>query len=356
MQEHYGIKEAALHRIEAGAVNLNYRVEAPGATYVLKRYDLRYYTPEAIRHTCEVQEAVSGRGVPVPAIIRNLRGEVTTSAGGAVFVLSAFVAGRQYERGHIPARAALAMGATLGQLLEALRGLTLPAKPHTVPDPSAAMAHIATVLRHAEQGTAELDRVACQVLRPKLATLERLTPMVPAFSTLTGQWVHGDYQNTNVLHGADGEVVAVIDFDNLRVRPAARELMRALAHCFPDGSPEAEAFFRGYSRTAPMDPAAVALYVPYWNYVSASGAWPLDARYLDPSSYQSRWDRFIQAPTLWWERQEANMTRRFLELLAERQCQGTLPLQDDSDRGHPDAAKSANRGLCGPGGHRPPNP
>jgi Ser/Thr protein kinase RdoA (MazF antagonist) len=138
------------------------------------------------------------------------------------------------------------------------------------------------------------------MLRAKLQAVERLTPQVPRLAALPVQWVHGDFQETNVLFDDYDQVIGVIDFDATRCWPRGRELMRALAICFPSLAPEGFAFFRAFAATARPLAAEVELYAALGAYASAIGTWPLGERYREPELYQPRWDRFIREPSGWW--------------------------------------------------------
>lgn len=270
-------------------MNHNIRVDVPGATYVLKRYEPRLYKPERVQRTCEVQTAE------------------------ACYVLSAFINGRHHKRRVIPPRAAHGMGQTLGQMMQAMAELQ-PVESYLVPDPAEFSSHLKRLLREAERGTLEVDNVAGQVLHYKLGALERLKHW---FASLPVQWVHDDYQDTNVLFDVEDRVVAVIDFDNLRCRPRAWEFMRAFDYCFSAGADGREDFFRGYAKVVRPNRAEVGLYAPLWAYLSVTTVWPIETRYLEPEVYQSRWDRFIHPPSDWWERNMEAVTDQLLTWQSE---------------------------------------
>lgn len=326
LSEHYGMQGAELVPTELGAINDNFFVECGRGRYVLKRYRPEHNPPDRIRKVCRVQASLRTRGVPVPEFIANTAGQVVTEIDGNCYVLAVRAPGRHCERGRVPLAAALSLGRTLGRIVALLAAGEV-AEPYTMPPPSAARATARQLLSEAEARTEPVDAVAREVLRHKLTALERLAPHYPRIADLPAQWVHGDYQLTNVLFDEAGAVTAVLDFDNLRCRPRGLEFMRALDLCF-DRRPgeltvEALAFFHGYAEIVRPSPDEVSLYPLMRAYVDACAGWPLSTRYLEPEAYQPRWDRYIKPPTDWWER---NLERVSAQLLTEL---ATLPAGTD---------------------------
>lgn len=312
----YGLRGATVTPIPSGAVNQNSRIDCPGRSYVLKRYAPGLYSDEQIRDACVAQMRVRAAGVPAPAIEPALNGDILYVEGTETYVLHRFVPGRQHRRGEVPSPAARAMGETLGHIHQALMGFK-PVQPYTVEAPAQAMAQLETVLRLAEQRRHEspVDEIACQVLRYKLDTLPRFAHLYDRFAAMAPQWMHGDYQETNVLFTPDNQVAAVIDFDNSRCRPRAYEVMRAFALSFPAGAEEAYDLFAGYAAVVRPPAAEVELYAPFRTYYALCGYWPIGARYLQPELYQERWDRFIQPPSDWWPQNVNGVTERLLKAL-----------------------------------------
>lgn len=324
LQDAYGVTGLPVTPIPSGAVNQNWVV---GGRYVLKRYEAgKYYQPDEILRTLAAQALAGRAGVPVPEVVPNLGGAALTVADDGFYTLSAYVKGRQYKRGEIPAAAARSMGRALGQIHSAFHPIE-PLEPYAVADPERQAARMERLLRLAGQrgGSDPVDERACRILRHKLTQLEELGHLVPWFARLPVQWVHGDYQDTNVLFTEGEAVAAVIDFDNFRCRSRAHEVMRSLDYSFRAGSEESYAFFAGYCETAPdLRADEVALYAPLWAYTSAAGLWPLEVRYEAPERYQSRWDRFITAPSDWWSRNMEAVTERLVAIAAGVTGSGSL--------------------------------
>ena len=167
---------------------------------------------------------MGGSGIPVPAVRRNIHGDVITDLPGVgSVVLSTFVQGRHHHRGSIQGKAAGAMGRTLGTLQHVLAPLVEP-RPYAVQPAAEAQTRLEAVLREAERqrNRSAVDDTCCRILRHKLDALERSGCLVDRFPLLLAQATHGDYQETNILFDDADHVVGILDFDNGRFVPRSR--------------------------------------------------------------------------------------------------------------------------------------
>jgi Ser/Thr protein kinase RdoA (MazF antagonist) len=188
-----------------------------------------------------------------------------------------------------------------------------------VPRPAEAQARLEGVLGKAERlrGRSAVDDACCRVLRSKLDALQRHGSLADRLPPLVAQATHGDYQETNILFDDRDEVVGILDFDNTQFNPRVVEVSRALSLDFLHGGsllPEADAFLAGYCETGRLTEPEASVVAPLRLYLSCTGAWPIEARYEDPESYQLRWDRFIGEPSNWWEEHADELTERLLRL------------------------------------------
>ena len=323
LRHSYGLKGCVRLPLSRGTMNRCYRVElleteAVGKIYFLKDYAARFYQPDQIRRACEVQMAARGAGLPAPRVVHNVQGDYVTVTVEGFHVLSEFVSGQEYERAQIPGPAAHQMGKILAQLQDFL-GKLGDMTPARLTEPAAAVGQLERLLAGAEasRGRAAVDEVACRLLRYKIGAVHRLTSLFPLLTGLVSQWVHGDYQASNLIFGAEGRVSAVVDFDQLQRRPRGLETMRALDFSFFDGHTVALPgydFFRGYAESADLPAAEVRLFAPLWTYYRAVRPCLLDVRYERPEEYDARWDGLIQPPDDWWERNMDAVTDRLLGL------------------------------------------
>jgi homoserine kinase type II len=319
LADSYRLRVVGLSPLEGGSLNAGYRVQAADGDFHLKRYDGRIYRTEHIRRSLEAQEYAGRSGVPVPAVRLNTHGDAITDVPrvGSV-VLSTFIRGSHHRRGSIPARAAGAMGRTLGTLHRVLAPFDEP-RPYAVPPPAEAQTRLEGVLSKAERRRDRnaVDDICCRVLRHKLDGLRRHGWLADRFPPLLAQATHGDYQETNILFDDADQIVGVLDFDNARFNPRVVEVSRVLSLDFlPDGRllPEADDFLVGYHDTGRLTEPEARVLAPLRLYLSCTSAWPIEPRYEDPDAYQPRWDRFIREPSNWWEEHADELTERLLHL------------------------------------------
>lgn len=319
LHSEYNIRNAELIPFELGVVNRNYRVDADGERYVLKSYATQHYTPEEIRRVIKIQELVRTQGFSVPAVFPNRHGEGVTETADGFVVLSRFAEGHHLERGRIPTAAARSMGETLGRLqtlMEPIEEL----RPFKPSDLAITIEFLEKMLGIAEQnlGHTPAHEAARETLRWKIRTLPMMEPYMAKFETLRSQLLHGDYQETNVLFDGRQRVSAVIDFDNIRVIPRAREFMRAMSMCFyvqGELLPEAFDFLAGYYEQVQAPESEVALYAPLCAYYHLFSTWPINVLVMRPEAYDARWDRFLQPPNSFWETNIDRLTDQFLSII-----------------------------------------
>jgi Ser/Thr protein kinase RdoA (MazF antagonist) len=278
--------------IAGGMINRVYRVEAGEKLYVLKEYTRTSVSVERLARLALAQDLTRRQGVLVPTLLQGEDGKTFAQVDGLFFTLAEYVPGRHYEYGCLPANAARNMGAALARVLSALEEM-----PSDQPEPLPAREWIEGQLRSLlkigsqRRSDSAFDDAACLILEQKLRDLEQVASPL---ATHNSQWIHGDYQWSNVLFGNDDHVVAIFDFDNLRYTYRARDVMRCLELSFPLNTDPALSFFEGYASVSGITPREVLEYMEYWRYISTFRVWPIDARYLDPEHYQARWDEFIQ--------------------------------------------------------------
>jgi Ser/Thr protein kinase RdoA (MazF antagonist) len=195
--------------------------------------------------------------------------------------------------------AAFYMGEVHAHLLDALETLS-GTEPIEVPGLDELRNRLETLHRLARKRRDDtpVDEEACLMLEQKLRMLDAWDGAVPR---LPWQWTHGDYTWRNLLFDDSDRIVAIVDFDNLRHMPRARDVMRCFTLSFPHGSAQARSYFRGYASVAKPSGQEVTDYVQFYRYLSIYGVWPADARYLTTEAYQSRWDEFMTPRPREWE-------------------------------------------------------
>jgi Ser/Thr protein kinase RdoA (MazF antagonist) len=143
-----------------------------------------------------------------------------------------------------------------------------------------------------------VDEMACRLLERKLNLLARLPAGPPHFEP---HWVHRDYTARNLLFDDRDEVIAVLDFDEVRYTSRGYEVMRCLDHGFPPWSREGLAFFESYAAATRMTADEARDCAWLFCYVSTFSTWPMRSRYLEDEAYVAHWDEFIRLPEHPWD-------------------------------------------------------
>ena len=309
VKREYGVQVVACLPLGTGAMSQTFRLTTPQHTLFLKIYrsvqdpaGKPHIERIAFSHT--VQRSLETAGFPVPHLLTNLNDATYTTHDGAVYALSDFVEGRDYD----PANAddLRAAGHLLGRLHQHL------AAPN---EPTPACGHPSQEgIQHCDQfpsrgGVREAgggsSTEKCQPFEEEVAQilLERLDRIAAMDSVATvpiGAWrdevvaltqrlgqptphtqvIHGDYRAQNLKYGEHG-VCAVLDWD--MARPASRLHDLAYALVF---------FPAVYQDTPPTTAQQRAFYEAY------TAAYPLTAeeRRLLPAYLQLA---FLRGLTLW---------------------------------------------------------
>jgi Ser/Thr protein kinase RdoA (MazF antagonist) len=295
----YGLGDALVSPLSGGAINNVYRVESGRGVFVLKEYSGVEMTPERLTRVCDAMALARDAGLPVPRVVHMGDGSAFAIRDSRFFVLTEFVQGRTHPAGMMPERAARNLGAIHARLLDSLRGLG-DAPAQELPNLDWVRAYLDQLLEIGSRRRHDdpVDEAACLELEQKLRMLEAWSGPVPVVHP---QWTHGDYTWRNILFDDADELVAIIDFDNLRFTSRGRDVMRCFTLSFPHGSNTALSYFQGYAQVAKPAAEDVREYVNLYRYMSMYGTWPADVRYLETASYQRRWDEFIGPRPLAWE-------------------------------------------------------
>lgn len=250
-----------------GLMNDNWRVEADAGIFALKR--IRDVPLETARRNVRVLAALAEAGVPVPSLVMTREADPVVEVGEEGFSLLSWVDGRHRPGTDLTLPEATALGALLGRVHEALNrsatglppAVDVPAAPVTVP--GTALAQIERYLAHlaAMDEPTPFDEEAAHFLGQRRLLLEKYGDERPALEVPGGPfgWTHGDFQHRNLLW-RDDEVVAVLDWDRIRIRPFGEEAARTATVQFggEDGLLDLErisAFMDGYRSVIAISPA-----------------------------------------------------------------------------------------------------
>lgn len=233
----YGLGAVEEVRLVAeGLMNRNWRVVAEGRAFAVKQVlDVK---PEQARFQHQVTIELARDGIALPAPLPTRSGETLAQVRDAVFAVHPWVDGRGVAALEWSARQCAQAGTTLGRihlaLARVLPAACAPRRP-TVPRTETALREVDRYLTLIAQndGAEDFDRVAVDRLHQRrrlLAAMAHLRPEEGRWLEPAG-YVHGDYHDLNLLWEGE-DVVAVLDWDRMRVRAWAEELVRSATLMF----------------------------------------------------------------------------------------------------------------------------
>ncbi|TQF03173.1 phosphotransferase [Kitasatospora acidiphila] len=265
-QFHIGSVREVVH-LPDGLMNDNWRIEADAGIFALKK--IRDVPFDLARRNLRTLSALAKTGVPAPSPRQTADADPVVEVGRDGFSLVSWVEGRHRPGTDLPLSEVTALGALLGHLHEVLNR-TLTGLPPVIDVPAASVTAPEATLAQIERFLAQLatlgeptsfDEEAARFLVERRLLLEKFADERPVSAAPAGPfgWTHGDFQYRNVLW-QDSEIVAVLDWDRIRVRPFGEEAVRTATVQFggADGVLDSErvaAFMDGYRSVIAISPA-----------------------------------------------------------------------------------------------------
>ncbi|MFG2042140.1 phosphotransferase [Dactylosporangium sp. NPDC048998] len=310
-----------MQALTAGTMNRSWRVTAAGGAAAVK--EVLDVDAAATRRQAAACQALAGRGLPVPTPLLTAAGDHLVERADAVYTAARWLTGESRAGAELTLAEAAGLGTLLADIHDAL-GAVLPPVPPAVVEPvievAAADEQVARYLALASRAGGDGMDAFVAAEMPRRRLLREVAGRRPAGGVLCGPagWTHGDFQHGNLLWQA-GAVAGVLDWDLLRVRPVAAELVRAATLIFAakPGSgldlPRVGAFVRGYRPRRVLADAAIvdAADRLWWERVCET--WHLRRRY---ERGDTACDGFFRSASglLWW------WTPRREEFLAALLC------------------------------------
>ncbi|MAK80419.1 phosphotransferase [Phenylobacterium sp.] len=270
-----------VEELSGGAVNRVFSVRTSAGRYVLRRY--RAGTPSQLNREARVTTWVRRHGLPAIAPIISVSGELHVERDGVCFALFPFADGAQKAASDLTLKDAAAAGDMLGRLHGVLGGLpTAEWRPPRLLWDRSAWEQRLTVLEHAILGRSEADgrdEIALARVRAQRAWMAH--PDCRHSHDLGDglQVTHGDYHHGNLFFD-EGQVSAVIDWEQMALLPRAYEAVRAATYMF-DGQPERTAvFLSSWRQVSGASADELAQGAAAFSVVRDHWVWPLEEVYL----------------------------------------------------------------------------
>ncbi|MFG3289423.1 phosphotransferase [Streptomyces sp. NPDC048179] len=287
----FGVGEVRERRYLAdGLMNVNWRVETSAGAFALKRViDVPL---DRLSRNLGILAALAEDGIPVSAPVATAAGSLVAEVDGGIWCLFPWAAGAHVRGIDLSLSQAASLGAHLGRLHVSLGRLCgqglLPAVPDTVTadvtSPQRAVEKSHRLSTAAEAGGSVFDVAAAAALDHRRALLAEHTGRRPQHTAPEGAhgWTHGDVQYRNLLWEG-GELVAVLDWDRVGVRPYAEEVVRTAQVQFGvDGVfdlARVSAFVSGYGSVMPLEGSALADGVRRLWWKRMTDFWQLEFHY-----------------------------------------------------------------------------
>jgi homoserine kinase type II len=223
----FGLGEPkAVGRIEQGFVNENWRVEADGGRYFLKRRHPDLSQPFLVRAQHELMRELRRAGFPAPEVIPTLSGESFLVLEDRIYEVQQFIQGQPYDHDRPQHLEVAAL--TLAHYHRYVEGLTLQAlcRPGDLYSPALLKENLSHLI---EAWGVAADPDLVQVTEGLEGHTTRLEARYAQHGPLPQLIIHGDYYAGNLLFD-DDRIVGVVDYDKARWQPRVVELAEALIY------------------------------------------------------------------------------------------------------------------------------
>src|SRR6266568_3118355 len=267
--------------LTTGLMNRNWCITTASGTFALKQI---VDVPIAVaRRNLRIAGALAQVGLPACAPVFTIDRDPVFELGEHGYCVLPWHDGDHMQGPDLTVSQAHHLGAMVGNIHDRLNSLAPSiglspatsrcARPVTPP-------HVAIEDTHRYRGAARaaggpFDHAVIDLLDRRVALIQTYAADRPTTEDAVGPcgWTHGDLQYRNIIWRY-GQIGAVIDWDRIRIRPFAEEIVRTATIQFatPDGLDlhRVTAFVTGYRTAVPIDNAALAdgVHRLWWTRVS----------------------------------------------------------------------------------------
>ncbi|MHA4819192.1 phosphotransferase [Streptomyces aculeolatus] len=227
-----GVLAESPHYLADGLMNRNWRVSTSQGCFAVK---LIVDVPlEVAGRNLGALSALASAGLPVCTPLATSGGNAVAEVDGRGYCIIEWVDGDHVRGNDLDLDRAALLGEQLGQIHRVLD--RHPPGPVPLAPPPAGATPAEKAMMAADgyldmidslRAPAAFDRAAADSLEQRKELLAKYADQSPRGEVPAGPWgwTHGDFQYRNILW-RESRVVAVLDWDRLRVRPYAEEVVR----------------------------------------------------------------------------------------------------------------------------------
>ncbi|MEP7215846.1 MAG: phosphotransferase [Anaerolineaceae bacterium] len=250
------------------------------------RFHAKSRTKERLELEITASAFAGSQGIPVVAALTDSKGRQLHSLSNRLWSVYPWVEGRHLQRGAIDVSGATMLGELHGRLHAALHPFTDPRlrsdSNGSVWDASKSLDDLGRVddlIRYSPSpGKAQL--ILQEEIREIMALIDSPIARPAAdFAGVARAVCHGDFHERNVILGAPGELVAVVDWEAVALLPPVFEVLRATSFMHLLGPGLLEAYMGGYRRHAPLHQCAEG--VEMWWQSQLHNTWVYTARFIE---------------------------------------------------------------------------
>jgi homoserine kinase type II len=296
--------------LTTGLMNRNWRISTERGEFALKQ--ITDVTIDTARRNLRTLDALQEAGVPVSLPLRTAADDPVVVTAGRGYCLLPWITGSHIPGPELTLEQAHELGATIAELHNALqqRVPTSGLPPITSPPtdksatPDAATAEANRYQSAAYAAGSLFDQQVIELLDRRKTLIDKHCHEQPSGNPRGPYgWTHGDLQHRNIMW-RNNHIVALIDWDRIRVRPYAEELVRTATIQFSHAAgldlPRVAALSAGYCAKVAIsaDDLADGVHRLWWKRLT--DFWHLDYHY-DRDDHSCD-DLFFSGETTleWW--------------------------------------------------------
>ena len=269
-----------------GTVNRTMLVQTLGGAYALRAYRRTDHARAEWEHTAIGW--AGARGLPVCPPLPLPDGGTVACLDGRLFALFPLAVGRQVARADLQEEEVAAAGRCLARVHRAFADFPVASARHKAFafDTAGTLESLARIQAAISARTVqtEADLTALHHLAGRREWLQKRAsldgPMHRRFEALPLQVVHGDFQETNLFFD-EGEVSAVIDWDQCGVAPRTWEILRALHLMLELSYDPCRVFLTAYRALCPLPPPELQEAAAWYGILADQNLWVYEALYLE---------------------------------------------------------------------------